>query len=1071
MHDPDTFFNELRKAAFAGGHRFAERIEDRLAAFRSAASRLEKAIPVFSSPQDMPALRVHLTDALLPAYDELANHILSPDEMAAAFRDWITDIDRTAQALPESVSSPEPARLYTASSADGPVTAVRKGAVRIVRKFGSPDDDRIRDVPVRDLGLALTREWLPVQFGKVLDDDRRRIARHSALLEKSFSDVFFAILRAENEWRLAEEVLPDRDALPETDTSPDDDGLATDGEAPAEAAPGHARLPASADKNILDVHFERLNDSLSRLTERLAETAEACESAAARDVERRIEQAWIPLESESSKAGSFMSDIPDVDDGLLKKRLARIDAQSEDWHAWKTRLGSRSSFFLALATLKNDLDLLVDGMEEGVARHLVQPIRERTTAVSARLQEAEERLMGQSDLTGQGLFDRRAGSFKALGDDAIRRVQEDLVEPIQEKSMLTRIPEENQAFLVKISELIERLPDAFHMHPLYSDPDDPVDPDEDARVVSLKDVVRNGTSDIDADQLEEGTLEARADLKETLENLVSLPSIVRFSFDSATGTDDDEDLDPDAAQDQDADQLLTMMQESLQRTRDAIGTTAQEIESSATMLVHVYRIQTLNAWTRIQDRLQVEHQVGAYVLDVRSRLDAEAREASQRLGRLTRRLRVLSERLLWKGHREARALIEKGKEAVGTPSPTRASFHDTALGLAELEQVLEDVPAVYRKLFSFQPLTDPDLLIGRNESRTFIENQLHQFNLGMPQASMLVGGPSSGRTSLLNVLQTTEFSDYPVRTLRLRERPDSPDALIRLLAESLELPVPDVSSVSEAARSLLDALDPEEAPICIVEHLEGLMLRGIGGYDLLVDMLQLMSLTDSRIIWIGTMSSFAWQLLKTADPDSAALVNVHAMTDLTREDLERLIMERHRKSGIPIEFIEPEDPSPLLRRKLRRVSSRDMRQQILKEAFFDRLFSQFGQNIQMALLQWIRSVRMSDDASSMRVDVTPALNLSFFSGFNMDQVFALKAILEHGTLSPDEYASVDRLPEDRALTLFETLGNALVIETTERRESGRMYRHSAVGASQQYRIRPLFSHAVIRLLQERNVVH
>jgi len=89
----------------------------------------------------------------------------------------------------------------------------------------------------------------------------------------------------------------------------------------------------------------------------------------------------------------------------------------------------------------------------------------------------------------------------------------------------------------------------------------------------------------------------------------------------------------------------------------------------------------------------------------------------------------------------------------------------------------------------------------------------------------------------------------------------------------------------------------------------------------------------------------------------------------------------------------------------------------------------------------------------------------------MDQVFALKAILEHGALSPSEYARVDHIPEDRALTVFETLGNALVIETADRSESGTLYRHTAVEASRAYRIRPLFSHAVIRLLRERNVVH
>jgi hypothetical protein len=34
-----------------------------------------------------------------------------------------------------------------------------------------------------------------------------------------------------------------------------------------------------------------------------------------------------------------------------------------------------------------------------------------------------------------------------------------------------------------------------------------------------------------------------------------------------------------------------------------------------------------------------------------------------------------------------------------------------------------------------------------------------------------------------------------------------------------------------------------------------------------------------------------------------------------------------------------------------------------------------------------------------------------------------------------------------------------------------MNRHTAVHVDQPYRIRPLFTHAVVRLLRERNIVH
>lgn len=1069
MHSPEAMLNTLRDAAFAGGHRFAEQITSRMAQVKSSMKALGGLIPHPADPTELGAVREHLEAAFLPAYQELAALSLSPHELSDVFREWASELDSLVERWPETIEDEEPERLYLSSSADGALTAGRKGLVRLARRFGTPPDIRMREVRIAALGRALAREWLPVQFGKVLDDDRLRVARIVADVERAVSDLTHAVLRAENAWHLAEVNKGDDDSAPIPVEAGSDASDSVITAVERSVTPDDAGSDSAA---IASPWLTPVHEAAARLQETLRHADERLVSQAARDVDRRIEQAWIPLEVQLHRAGSFMSDIPEIDDAQWQRRLDRIASNRTAWLEWQGRISERSRFLLALTSLRTSLDELVDETQEGVTHHLVQPILRRTAAVSARLEESERRLGGEPLSSSGRLFSDRPAGSRTLGEEAVRRVQEELVEPIQELSLLTRIPEENQAFLDSLSRIIESLPESFRVHPLSSDPDAQIGPEQDARVISLREIARNGAVEIDADELANGTSDAKEDLKEALEELVNLPSIVRFSFEAAEDERSSSEQDGSAATGTESgDQLVSMMQESLRRTRDAIATIGDRIEEGATLLTEVYRRETCEAWIRIQDRLEVEHQVGAYVMDVRTRLDAEAREAGQRLSRLGRQARVLFERLFHRGHREARALIERGKEAVGTPSPTRASFHETALGLAELEAVLEGVPTVYRKLFSFQPLSDPDLLIGRAQSLTFIENQLEQFQLGMPQAAMLVGGPSSGRTSLLNILRTTHLQDRDVRFCRLEKRPAGPGELLAMLGAGLDLPIPDTETVSEAARVVSEALDPDHAPICMVEGLECLMLRGIGGYDFLVDVLQFMSLTDSRIVWIGTISTFAWQILKTADPDSAALVSQHAMSELDRTDLERLIMERHRKSGIPLEFIQPEEPSPLLRRKLRRVTSRERRQQVLREAFFDRLFTQFGQNIQMALLQWIRSVSMSEDTSSMRVSHAPALNLSFFSGFNMDQAFALKAILEHGSLRPHEYARIDRISDDKALTLFETLGNALVIETTEKRESGRLYRHAAVDAQQSYRIRPLFSHAVVRLLRERNVVH
>lgn len=1020
----------LRKTTGQHAEAFAERVlREGLEPLRTGTAKLASTLPPLTEgplPLDqVRALRLVLEKDFLPAYERMLATSTLPGGLGSAFRTWMQDLDRALDASSEAVQDDEPVGLYTASDADGWWVATRKAAVRLGRQLRKPDGTPIRQVPMRDLALALQREWLPMQFGRIIDDDRSRIVHYLTSLEHRVSVLVHAVLEREARLLLS--------------------------------------LGSGADEEDLQL-LERptVADALASLRAVLDQAPEALHSEAIDSQAQWMEQAWIRLQREVDRAGSFQAAIPSVSDDTLERRLARIEDGAERWARWRDRLHQRAEFFLSVVHLRDAFDTVIGEASDGLRARMLGPVQDRTDGATDSLAvalDSVESLFSQED--GGSLFSSDATHLVQWGEKAAQDLETDLVGPVQELSLLTRIQDEHAAFLTSLQALRQELPETFELHPLHADT--APEPDADPRVVAFRDIVQNGIAEITKDRLTERSTAARDTFREALEELGDLASIVRFSFQSAV----------EAAQGagQTREHEREMVIGGLRRTHDAVGAIRKRIEDGSAHLMDLYRNEALRSWLRIQDRLRVEHQVGAYVLDMRSRLDAEAREAGKRLFRWGRHLRFWSEKILRRGQREAKALIERGKEAVGSPSQTRASFYETAMGLAELDSVMEHVPPVYRKLFSFAPLSDSDLLIGRTPSRTFIEQHLQQFQMGMPQAALLVGGPSTGRTSLLNVLSTTELRDHDVRWLRFSERPASARQLLSLLRSSLQLDLPEADTIPEVARLWL-ARDPQgPAPVCLVENMELLMLRGIGGYDLLVDLLQFMSLTDSRVIWVGTLSSYAWQILRTANPDAAALVNPHHLSDLTREDLEKLVMERHRKSGVPLHFDEPADLSPLVRRKLNRARSKDRRQAILREAFFDRLYAQFGQNIQMALLQWIRSISMGEEGKRMHVAPTPPLNLSFFSGFNLDQAFALKALLEHGFLSPEDYAAVDRLTRDRALTLFETLGNALIIEAAGRQEENTQYRHTAVRADQPYRIRPLFTHAVVRLLRERNIVH
>lgn len=1027
-----------------GGNRFANDLRehlleplldsvDKLSTSVHVLEGIDLKAPAGVSRDAILAVRKALQHEFLPAYGNLLSSTDGLTVLAERFKTWSAEIESACDDLPEVVTRPEPEALYASSSADSVVQASRKTIVRTRRKLMDKGASHVQNIPLRDIGHAFSRVWLPVQFGKVIDDDRRRMAQALSAIEKLVSNVFHLGMQAE--YRIALRDL-------------------SDGASVEEKPPGQI--------------LEAFSNSLQELKQTLESTPDTLRPVALESVRERIERARIPFETQIELSDSFLSSIPTSSSEDLEARIRQLTGHSEAWKDWIGRLRDRHAYLAEMVSLRVQIEELAGAQSRALRHRIRDRISEAVRTTSAHLDNVSIRTKSLFSGPEHSLFDASDDELKNLSDAGTEAISTNFVIPIQEMAPVSCLNEEAERFLEGLAGLIENLRPDFRMHPLQDETKDRINPEAEPRLLNLREMAQKASEDVTEDRLASRTAAIREGLRELVDEAGELPSILAFSFQSIAESGGRSEAEKAADKDSGADIALGGIKRTIEAMQVLDKKAAEEVEG-ASKAIH---LEVLRAWGRLHERVRVEHQMGGYVLDVKSKLDSEARHVGRQVARRLREVKVLTERLFRRGQRQAKDLIERGKEAVGSPTVTRASFHETAVGLSELEAVLNSVPPVYRKLFSFQPLSDPELLVGRSDGITFIQNQLEQFEMGTPQAAVLVGGPSSGRTSLLNVVRATLLAERDVKTLQLNHKVDSAVKIMELFRSELGLPIPPDCLLDDAADQILATPDDGgKPPVCIVEHLEALMLRGIGGYGLLGDVLKFMSRTDTRIIWISTVSSFGWQLMSTSDAVAAALVSQYTMKELGRRELERLIMERHKKSGVPIEFVESEDLNPLLRRRLRRTRSKEMKQELLKEAFFDRLFSQFGQNIQMALLQWVRSVEMAGNSGRMQVRSTQPLNLSFFTGFQLDQVFALKALLEHGHLSIEEYAAIDRITLSRSMSVFETLGNALVIEAMESDDRSTLFRHVAVRSEVSYRIRPLFTHAAIRLLKERNVVH
>jgi hypothetical protein len=144
---------------------------------------------------------------------------------------------------------------------------------------------------------------------------------------------------------------------------------------------------------------------------------------------------------------------------------------------------------------------------------------------------------------------------------------------------------------------------------------------------------------------------------------------------------------------------------------------------------------------------------------------------------------------------------------------------------------------------------------------------------------------------------------------------------------------------------------------------------------------------------------------------------------------------------------------------------------VLQTAYFDRLYEQCGQNVLLAAFYWFRSVELGADERSLVVHPVRPVSFAFLDAFSLAQTFALKALLDHLSLTPREYAAVAQVPLDEACGVFESFANVLLIEpVAEARVRGPLAL-DGVTPDRRYRLRSLVAHPVIEHLRARNIVH
>ena len=143
---------------------------------------------------------------------------------------------------------------------------------------------------------------------------------------------------------------------------------------------------------------------------------------------------------------------------------------------------------------------------------------------------------------------------------------------------------------------------------------------------------------------------------------------------------------------------------------------------------------------------------------------------------------------------------------------------------------------------------------------------------------------------------------------------------------------------------------------------------------------------------------------------------------------------------------------------------------ILKAEFFDRLYRASQANIPMAILLWIKSADFTTQEGWLQLKPPRPIRFSFLEELDLGLDFALKALLEHGSLTLEEYTRIFAAPADDAFQAMEALRGRSLLERLE--GAGGLPRPvDRIQDGVRYRVPPLLSQVVSQYLRNHNIFH
>eukprot|EP00919_Chromeraceae_sp_WS-2016_P060710 GHVR01144132.1.p1 GENE.GHVR01144132.1~~GHVR01144132.1.p1 ORF type:complete len:286 (+),score=-19.06 GHVR01144132.1:3-860(+) len=240
--------------------------------------------------------------------------------------------------------------------------------------------------------------------------------------------------------------------------------------------------------------------------------------------------------------------------------------------------------------------------------------------------------------------------------------------------------------------------------------------------------------------------------------------------------------------------------------------------------------------------------------------------------------------------------------------------------------------------------------------------------------------------------------------------------------------------------------------VIILEDINFLFLKKVNGFEAMKTYFEILSKTGKCIYWINTCKLYAWQYLSKSVRIQSYYRNIIELKKLDEEQINKVIINRHRVSGYNIVFEQNELVGS--QGKFNRLTIAEQ-QDYLRTAFFKELNRFSDSNISIALLYWLRSTREVKN-NTIYIGRLSGFDFSFLKNIETGNILTLHSLIIHERLTLEEHSILFNQSIDQSRLDLITLEDRGIINRDE---------------NDTFSINQLLFRQVVNLLKNKNIIH